>query len=578
MADGALILQEPLCQRLKRRLGHLKNDRSSWEPHWRELADHFAPRTGNWNNTEASDRGRKKNQTIVNNAPLIAARTLSSGMMAGLTSPARPWFRLTTPDPSLAEFGPVKEWLYVVETRMREVYAKSNLYRVLPTTYAEIGVFGTHSSLCLEDDEDLIRMQPWEIGTYWLAQDARLRVDTGYREIKMTVRQLVQEFGIENCSTRVQAMFRNGQWEQWIDVYQAIEPNDERLAGKAGPRGMSIRSVYWEKGGDKDKLLSERGFREQALLAPRWIAQGNNAYGDSPAMDCLGDAKGLQFEERRKAQTLDKLVDPPMTAPTSLKNQRVSLLPGDVTYVDITGDRGGFRPAYEIRPDIQNQSQSIRDIVERINTGLYADLFLMLSMSDRRQITAREIEERHEEKLLQLGPVLERLNDELLDPLIDRTFAIMVRRSEPYWRGMVDGEPILPPPPEELRGVDLKVEYISILAQAQKMVGIQATDRLIMFAGQLAAASGDPTVFDKIDKDQAIDEYAEMLGVSPRIVVPDDTVTQVRQDRMQQQQAAQMAQMGPALKDVTGAMKNLGETPVGDSSALNNLLTQIGAA
>lgn len=578
MADGAPILQEPLCQRLKRRLGHLKNDRSSWEPHWRELSDHFAPRTGNWNNQDASDRGKKKHQFIVNNTPLIAARTLSSGMMAGLTSPARPWFRLTTPDPSLAEFGPVKEWLYVVETRMREIYAKSNLYRVLPTTYAELGVFGVHASMALEDDEDLLRLQPWEIGTYWLAQDPRLRVDTGYRELKMTVRQLVIEFGMDRCSTRVQTMFRNGQWEQWIDVYQAVEPNDERLAGKAGPRGMSIRSVYWEKGGDKDKLLGERGYRETALLAPRWIAQGNNAYGDSPAMDCLGDAKGLQFEERRKAQSLDKLVDPPMTAPTSLKNQRVSLLPGDVTYVDVTSDRSGFRPVYEIKPDIQWQNESIARISDRVNSGMFADLFLMLSMSDRRQITAREIEERHEEKLLQLGPVLERLNDELLDPLIDRTFAIMVRKSEPFWRGVVDGQPILPPPPEELRGIDLKVEYISILAQAQKMVGIQATDRLIAFAGQLAAASGDPTVFDKIDKDQAIDEYAEMLGVSPRIVVSDETVEQVRNDRVQQQQAAQMAQMGPAMQDVTGAMKNLGETPVGDSTALNNLLSQIGAA
>jgi hypothetical protein len=576
VADGSL--QEPLCQRLKRRWGHLKSDRFSWESHWRELSDHFAPRTGNWNNQDATNRGQKKNQHIINNTPLIAARTLSSGMMAGLTSPARPWFRLTTPDPALADFGPVKEWLYVVETRMREIYAKSNLYRVLPTTYAELGVFGTHASICLEDDEDIIRLQPWEVGTYWVAQDARLRVDTGYREIKMTVRQMVQEFGYENCSGRVQSMFKNNQWEQWIDVMQAIEPNDERLVGKMGPSGMDIRSVYWEKGGDKDKLLSRRGFKESPLLVPRWLTNGNNAYGDSPSMDALGDAKGLQFEERRMAQSLDKLVDPPMTAPASLKNSRVSLLPGDVTYVDVTSERAGFRPVYEIRPDIQWQRESIRSIEERINTGMYADLFLMLTMSDRRQITAREIEERHEEKLLALGPVLERLNDELLDPLIDRTFAIMLRKSMPFWNGAVDGQPILPPPPDELKGIDLKVEYISILAQAQKTVGIQAVDRLIAFTGQLAAAKGDPTVFDKIDVDQAIDEYGEMLGVSPKIMVPDDVVEQVRTDRAQQQQAQQMAAMAKPLQEATGALKNIGETPVGDdSTALNQILSSLGA-
>lgn len=578
MADGSKLPEEPLCLRLKRRLGHLKNDRASWEPHWRELSDHFAPRTGNWNNQDATTRGQKKNQKIINGTPLIAARTLSSGMMAGLTSPARPWFRLTTPDPALADFAAVKQWLSIVEMRIREVFAKSNLYRVLPTVYAELGVFGSHASVCLEDDEDTIRLQPWEMGTYWLAQDARLRVDTGYREIKMTVRQLVQEFGIDKCSARVQSMFRSGQWEQWIDVNQAIEPNDERLAGKGGARGMMIRSAYWEKGGDKDKLLAERGFRESALLAPRWGTQGSSVYGDSPAMDALGDAKALQFEEKRKAQSLDKLVDPPMTAPVSLRNSRVSLVAGDVTYVDVNQTQAGFRPVYEIKPDMQWQQASINEIEQRINSAMFADMFLMLTLDARSQPpTAEEIRAREQEKLTMLGPVLERLNDELLDPLIDRTFAIMLRRSQPFWNGTIDGNPVLPPPPDELKGTDLKIEYISILSQAQKLAGIQSVERFVAFTGNLAAAKGDLGVFDKVNTSALMDGYADMIGLPPQMVRPDEEVDQIQADRAQQQQAAQTAAMAPALNDASAAVKNLGTTPVnGDTTALDQLLAMGG--
>jgi hypothetical protein len=573
VADGSMQ-SEPLCQRLKRRLGHLERGRSAWEPHWRELADQFKPRSGNWNNQDIDSRGGKKSQqaAMINNSPLRAARTLAAGMMAGLTSPARPWFRLTTPDPALSEYGPVKEWLWIVEQRMRAILSKSNVYRVLPTMYGELGVFGITAAVGLEDDEDSLRLQPWEPGSYWAAQDARLRVDTGYRLIKMTVRQLVQEFGYENCSGRVQAMFQNQQWEQWVDVYQAIEPNDERLVGRAGPAGMEVRSVYWEKGGDKDKLLARRGFESSPLFVPRWIAEGQNTYGDSPAMDALGDAKALQFEERRKAQSLDKLVNPPMTAPTSLRGQRVSLLPGDVTYVDANQTQNGYRPVYEIKPDIQWQGESIRQIEDRIESAMYADLFLMLANSDRRQITAREIEERHEEKLLQLGPVLERMNDELLDPLIDRVFSIMVKRSKPFWDGLIDGIPPIPKPPEELNGMDLKVEYISILAQAQKQVGIQAADRLIGFAGALVQMTQNPSVLDKLDTDQMLDEYGEMLGVSPLSIRSDDEVAEMRAGREQQAQMQQMAAMAPAMNQAAGAVKQLSEAKgAGDESVLQAL-------
>lgn len=546
---------ETAKQRYTKRLAALRNERSSWETHWRDLADYFLPRKGRWlfNNV---NRGDKRNQLLIDSEPRLAARTLSSGMMAGLTSPARPWFRLVTPDPEMMEFGPVKDWLYSVERRMRDVFAKSNLYNALPTVYGEMGVFGVCPMAGLEDAQSVIRFYPFTVGSYYLAQNERLQVDTFYREVNMTVRQLVRMFGLQAVSPTTRSMFENGNTEQWIKVIHVVEPNEGRDITRFDNRHMPFVSAWFEQGdGHGDGLLRQSGFNEFPIMAPRWDPTGEDIYSGSPGMDALGDAKALQVQQKRKAQAVDKHVDPPMQAPTALKNKRASLLPGDITYVDAASGMQGFVPAYQIKPEIQALLLDMQEMRDRINRVFYADLFLMLAMSDRRQMTATEVAERHEEKLLMLGPVLERLNDELLDPLIDRTFAVMLRAG------------LLPPPPPELEGVDLKVEYISILAQAQRMVGLGAVDRLYGFAGGVAQV--DPSVLDKLDHDQAVDEYAEMLGVPPGIVRSDDAVAALRAQRAQAQRAQMAAENAPGLAKTA---KDLAETPVGGDSMLSRVL------
>lgn len=568
-----LPAEESLCKRLKKRLAHMKTERASYESHWQELQDHFAPRSGRWINGDkvgSGQRGRKRSQKIINSTPLFAVNTLAAGMTSGNTSPARPWFRLTTPDPALAETGAVKQWLYAVEMRMREVFSRSNLYRVLPTVYRDLGVYGTAVMLELEDEDDIIRFEQLEIGSFWIAQSKRKAIDVLYREFQMTVRQLVQAFGLDACSERVQNMARNGQWESWVDVCHAIEPNDDAVFGAGN--AMAIRSVYWESASKEDKLLAERGFRSSPLLGARWTTSGEEIYGSSPGMDALGDAKALQFKELRKAEAIDKVVNPPLIAPTSLRNQKISLLPGDVTYVDSQQSQAGLKPLHDWRPDLGAINEDIFRTEELIKKAFYVDLFLMMQNDTRSNITAREIQERHEEKLLMLGPVVERLNDELLDPIIDRTFDILVERSRPYWEGKLDGDPLIPQPPEELAGVDLKVEFISVLAQAQKAVGISAMDNLFGFVASLAQMN--PGVLDKVDMDQAIDERAEMLGVSPRIVVPDDAVAQMRDAKAQQAQQAAAMQQGMAM---AGMARDLGAANTGPDTALGRALDLVGA-
>ena len=568
---------EPLCKRVERRLAQMKTERASYEPHWRELEENFAPRTGRWLRDQAfanSDRGRKQHHKIINSTPLFCVDTLAAGMTSGNTSPARPWFRLTTPDPGLAELGSVKMWLYAVETRMRDVFSRSNLYRVLPSIYRDLGVYGTACMLAIEDDVDVVSFDHLEIGSYWLAQSSRKKIDVMYREFSMTVRQMVQEFGLDACSLSVKNLYRNGQMEQWRPVRHAIEP------GEPGDK-MAFRSVYWEVGSDKTEL-AVRGFNTSPILGARWTTSGEDIYGSSPGMAALGEAKSLQFKERRRATALDKVIEPPLMGPTSLRNQKVSMLPGDITYIDVQSGMQGLKPVHDWRPDMNAIREDVMHSEEQLRTMFYVDLFLMMQNDQRSNITAREIEERHSEKMLMLGPVVERVNDEVLDPLIDRVFDILIRRSMPYWQGLVNGEPDLPPPPPELADIDLKVEFISVLAQAQKAVGISAMDNLLGFVGaalntQALAQQAGGGVGDKIDFDQMVDERAEMLGVSPRIVRSDDDVQALRADRAQ---AQQQEKVQAASMQMATAAKELGQAKMGtpnDRTALGAAMDVAGA-
>ena len=555
-------MPETSKSRFIRRWGDIKDERSTYFGHWEELSEYILPRRGRFLASKRND-GSKKNGKMIDSTATMAIRTLSAGMMSGITSPERPWFRLATPDPSLMELDEVKTWMFHVEKRMMDIFSRSNLYNSLQTLYEEMGVFGTAAMLVEEDHEEVIRCYPFTAGEYGLALSARLNVDTFYREFQLTVAQTCEMFGLENTSEAVRGMHKNGQLDKWVEIIHAIEPNHARDHTKKDNLNMPYRSVYFEKGALADKFLSDSGYEEFPIMAPRWHVTGADIYGRSPAMDVLGDVKALQIEQKRKAQGIDKMVNPPMQAPSSLRGQSASVLPGGVTYVDtVQGSQGGFRPVYEVNPRLGELQQDIIETQGRIRQGFYTDLFQMLTMSTRRQITAREIDERHEEKLLMLGPVLERLHSELLDPLIDRTFNIMIRNG------------LVPPPPEELGGVDLKVEYISVMAQAQRAIGTGAIERLAGFVGNLAAVK--PEVLDKFDADQSIDEYAEMLGVPPKIVVSDESVQKIRAERAEMEQQHMMMEQAQAGANVanTGAQaaKVLSEADTEGNNVLANIL------
>lgn len=541
-----------LRQHVDNRLIGLRVERYSWWTHWRELADYILPRRYKWLVTpNQAARGSPMNQRIIDNTATLAMRILAAGMMSGVTSPSRPWFRLKISNPDLDDDPEVKMWLDEVTDRLLEVMAKSNYYTSKAQQYQDLSVFGTSPMIIYEDFDDVIRCYLPCAGEYYVANGPRLQVDTLYREYVLTTIQVAKEFGIENCSPTIQSAIKTGgaMLTREVKIGHAIEPNDKFVPKAFGVNGMPFREVYWELGQGDHRILRVRGFHESPFTCPRWDVVDNDAYGRSPAMDSLGDIKQLQVEQKRKAQAIDKMVNPPLIADVQLKNEPASVLPGGITYVTQTSGVG-MKPVYEVKPDLSAMVEDIKEVQARIKSTFFNDLFMMISQLDTVR-TATEIDARKEEKLIQLGPVLERNQNEALNPEIDRIFNIMMRAK-------VKGQAILPPTPKSLHGHYIHVEYISMLAEAQRAVNTAGIERLAQFAGNLAAAI--PDIMDNIDTDELIDMYADFLHVSSKIIRPEEMVKKIRAARSQAQQ--QQMQMQNSMAAAQGA-QTLSQTDVG---------------
>lgn len=548
------------------RRAKMNEERSSYMPHWQELSRYNEPRLGRFVTGRSPNKGSKKNQYIIDSTAKRALRVSSAGMLYGMTSPARPWFRLTLEDQDLAKYEPVKHWLQIVQQRILDMFRKSNLYAVLPRIYKEELLFGTSAMMMSDDYETLFRFYPYTIGSYWMAQDEREVVNTLYRQANMTAINAAKRFGKENLSKAAQRLVEKSP-DTYIPLYHCVEPNDDRK-GKFGNQAMNTRTVWYEEGADADKLLLESGHPEFPIMAPRWELNDEDVYGSScPGMDTLGDSKQLQHQHKQKGKNIDKITDPPMQAPSNLKGKRVSQIPGEVTYYDTAQGGVRFEPSVIVPPDaIRHLREDIAEVQKRIRDGFFEDLFFAITnMEGVQPRNVMELAERKEEKLLGLGPVVENNVSDLLDPMINRAFAMGMRQSEPIWKGLVHGIPVFPPPPEELVDQDIKIEQISILAQAQKAIGTQAMEQTLGFAGSLAELGG----MDKIDVFKAIDIYAEAKGAPADLVVSDDEA-KAKADARAQAQAQAQSMM--AMTQMADAAAKAGSIPVDEDHAAGAMM------
>ena len=520
-----------------KRWSNLKTERSSWMPEYREISENFLPRTGQF---LVTDRNRKKHwNRIIDNSANRALNILTSGLMSGASSPSRPWFEIETNDPDLNKKSDVRVWLDYAKDILLTIFARSNTYRMLHSSYEELALYGTHSNIIMPNYDNVIHHFPQTCGQYCLATDYMGNVNTLYREFNKTVLETVTEFGLKNVSRSVQNMYGNGTLDSMVKIIHAIEPRAARDKTKLDAQNMEYASVYFEEGENSSNYLRESGFEMFRGTAPRWNTRGNDVYGIGIGSEALGANKQLQHEQRRKGQVIDLKTNPPLQVPVQMKGRNVERLPGGINYFNPQTPAAGIRNAYEVDLDVGTLREDIFDVRQMLHQAFHADIFLMMNSAVDTRMTATEVAERHEEKLLMLGPVLERLHNELLQPLVEITFAHVVEAG------------ILPPPPKDLEGRKLNIKFVSMLAQAQKAVGLNSVER--MMGSVLNVAQANPDVLDKVNFDGYVDEVGETLGVDPRLFNDEAQVKFIRESRAKMQAA--QAQADAQMQQVEAASK-----------------------
>lgn len=517
---------------------NLKSARSTWESHWQEIADYCLPTKATITSQRAS--GQKLPSTVYDSTAISAVNIFAAGLHSYLTNPSSKWFALSLQEKELLKFQEVKEWLKICEEQIFNVFNSTNFNQQIHETYVDFVTFGTACLYEEEDYEKIIRFSTRPISEIFIMENDRGIIDLLFRYFSYDARQATLKWGT-SVSDKIKEKMNSGKWDERFEFLHIIEPRYDRIAGKEDSKNKPFSSTYLEL--DQEKELSVGGYDDFPFFVPRFTKVSNEVYGYCQTMVALPDIKTLNAMSKTILKAAQKQVDPPLVVPDDALllpfNQTAGAVniktAGTNDKVEVIEQRGRL----DIGLEMENQRRSA------IKSALFVDLFLLLAQHP--DMTATEVRERVFEKMLILGPTLGRLMNELLDPIIHRTFSILSRLG------------ILPPVPKILQGRNYKVEYISPLAKAQKAAESQSINEFLGFVAELAKVNAE--TLDNVDFDKAVQELATIKNIPVNILRSDDEVQKLRQSRnevLAQQQQLEMAQAGAgAAKDITQADKNM---------------------
>ena len=562
--------RKDLRDSILRRWTQLKQEREPYIPQWLAISELITPASGKFldPNADHNNEARERWNRIYNNTATRAANILAAGLMSGMTDPSSQWFALTTGDPDLDSSQSVKVWLDQVQRILEMAFQRTNTYQALHHAWREVGTMGVLAIVILEDPINGFYCCPLVVGEYCIGVDHRNQPNTLYRRFSMTASQLVQRYGKNKLPMNVQQAYDENAYDKRFRCIHAIEPRFERDIRKQDNLNMPYRSVFVLIDSDESDrdygILEESGYNEFPAVVGRWGASASDVYSEeAPGMVALGDVRQLNHQELQKGNAIDYAVEPPLILPTDAKDNPIDFLPGGRTYINMAGAHNQVQSAWNVPLNITPIAQNINEVQERINQAFNVDMFLMFAGAARNNMTATEVAERHEEKLMMLGPVLSRLNQEVLKPLIERSFNILQRAGQ------------IPPPPPELQGQSLSIEYTSMLARSQRAIRAQSLTNFLGMVGKVAQFK--PEVLNKINPFQVVNEYADYYSVAPSVLVPDDEAN--AQLQAQQQAQAQAAQGEQAAQSVD-ALSKLGKIPAGNETIAGQAiegLQQLGA-
>ena len=507
---------------------------------WQELAEYFLPRSVRFL-VRNVNKPPARNKKIKDSTPLLALRNFSSGMMSGATNPATNWFRVKVHNYKQSESYEIKTWCSAVENLFRDIFNSSNLYRVLPAVYKQIGVFGISVIAMNSDESSVLNCMLLPVGSYRIAKNFKGEVDTICRVFMETAKNLYDRFGAENVSSDVISAISAGRYEEMFEVVHFVEPNKDFLPLSPWAKDKAFVSVYYEASSKEEKFLSKSGFDKFPYAVFESEVNGEDVYPtECPGVNALPDVKQLMSMVIDEGKALKKMISPTYKGPAGLKNKK--MLDAPAAFIEEDENGRGLSPVYEVNPRVLEVENIIEKLKDSIKEIFYNDLFSMILNTAERSRTATEVNELKEEKMVLLSPLLQQIHSGL-NRVIDWVFQESVSLD------------ILPEPPAEIMGENMEIEFVSTLAQAQKAVKISAMERFTTFTVNLAQ-NLDASLKNKLNANKIIDDYADYANISPEQIVPTSSVEKQKQNaeeaQKQENQVKQLKEGSEIIKNIAG--------------------------
>lgn len=571
-AGGSLVRMSDLAKRfgikkdrIQMQVKAMLNKRSPFETRWKAIRDYQLPYIGYFDDVDDElNTANRKDIHVYNGCTWQSNQIFAAGVMSGLTPPSRKWFRLSFSNQELMSNSDIGKLLDQRIDIMNDVLEKSNFYTAIHSCYLELA-FGQAPLGIFPDSRYGVHFFAYPIGSYAYECGPDGSVNTFVHRMKMSAMQLIDQFGRENVPAEIREEADNTAGVKAMHrVTWFVCPNRLADPTKLGNIYMPYLSAYYLDESEPDEFLYLGGFNEWPVPVARYIINGNDAYGKGPGWYAEGDAKALQLLEKDLLTAVELGVKPPMQTTAETVAKGINLVPGGKTYVR---QDGAVKPLFQVQTDIGDLRAQITSLEDRIKESYNANLFMMLNQMEDKTMTAREVIERNQEKMTVLGPVVQRMQYEFLSKIIERVYMILDR-------AQVFPQPQDPEIAEMLAQQDIKIEYISPLAQAQKVAGLTNIEQLFAFMMQLAQAN--PDIMGKLDFTETVNRYAEMLGAPVAVLRTDDEFAKIQEQKaaaqqqaQQMQQAQQVAQMAaPAAQ----AVKNAQEAANDGNPALQQLL------
>lgn len=498
----------------------MKANRTNWDRYWKELADFFIPQKSNVYGQVTS--GQKLENKLYDSTSIHAVELLASALHGMLTNPSLSWFGLTTGNPELDRKKPVSQWLEDAKNKMIVTLNNSNFQTEIHELYMDLVSFGTGLMGIDRDDVEIIRFRTSPIYESYIEENNKGVVDVVSTEREWTVRQIIQEFGekvvAEKCPDLIKKYEDDPESKE--KVIHHVAPRDLKSKSNV-PKKMAFASFHVIR--RHSQVLRESGYKTQRNVSPRWTKLSSEVYGRSPAMKCLSDVKTLNTMVQSMLQASQLRATPPIQAPDDGLMSPQKIRPASTLFYR-AGTKDRFEPL-NLTGDLGVNEKMLERISSNISRAFFID---QLQLQQGPQMTATEVNQRSMESLRLLSPILGRLHNELLKPIIDRVFEIMLEAK------MFD---VLPP---EFSGVDkLEINYTSQIAKAQKESELDAFPKFLQATGTIIQLK--PESMDNVNPDEFFRHNWKVVGLPEKSLYDENEVRRTREARAQQ--AAQQQQM-----------------------------------